>query len=159
MPDPHRFRACEPVAYDQDVLRTHDPTLEALRQAPLFALLDNLDLETVASVSTEVEAPAGEELIHEGEAGKQFFVLLDGEAEVRRDGVEINRLGPGDFFGEISLLSDRPTTASVETTGPARLLVIAPDDFRRLLDELPYLQMKVVKALGDRLPDDFYEDA
>jgi CRP-like cAMP-binding protein len=138
------------------VLRSHDPTLDALRKAPLFSLLDNLDLETVASVSAEVEAPTGEELIHEGEAGKQFFVLLDGEAEVRRDGVEINRLRAGDFFGEISLLSDRPTTASVETTAPARLLVIEPDDFRRLLDELPFLQMKVVQALAERLPDDFY---
>jgi CRP/FNR family transcriptional regulator, cyclic AMP receptor protein len=83
-------------------------------------------------------------------------VLLDGEAEVRRDGVEINRLGPGEFFGEISLLSDRPTTASVVTSSPARVIVIAPLDFRRLLRDVPLLQWKVIEALAARLPDEFY---
>jgi CRP-like cAMP-binding protein len=138
------------------VFRHHGNGDEALRRAPLFAALDKHDLETVASVSREVDVPAGEELIHEREPGKQFFVLLDGEAQVLRDGGEVNRLGPGDFFGEISLLSDRPTTAAVRTTSPARVLAIAPADFRRLLEELPLLQMKVIQALADRLPDEFY---
>jgi CRP-like cAMP-binding protein len=138
------------------VLRSPTGNHEALVRAPLFAVLDRDDLDTVAQVSREIEVPAGEELIHEGEPGKQFFVLLDGEAQVLRDGGEVNRLGPGDFFGEISLLSDRPTTAAVVTTSPARVVVIAPADFRRLLEEMPLLQMKVIQALADRLPDEFY---
>ena len=75
---------------------------------------------------------------------------------MRRDGVEINRMAAGDFFGEIALLSDRPTTAAVATTTEARVLVIAPSDFRQLLEDMPLLQMKVIQALADRLPDEFY---
>jgi CRP/FNR family transcriptional regulator, cyclic AMP receptor protein len=137
------------------VLR-HDNSHEALRQAPLFAALDRHEFETVAQVSHEVDVPDGEELIHEDEPGRQFFVLLDGEAKVTRNGEEVNRLGPGDFFGEISLLSDRPTTAAVVTTSPSRVVTIAPLDFRRLLEEMPLLQMRVIQALADRLPDAFY---
>jgi CRP-like cAMP-binding protein len=110
----------------------------------------------VERISREIDVPAGEELIREGEPGRQFFVLLEGEAEVRRDGPEINRMEPGDFFGEIALLSDRPTTAAVETSAESRLLVIAPPDFRQLHEDMPLLQMKVIQALADRLPDEFY---
>ena len=107
-------------------------------------------------ISAEQDVEPGEVLIHEGEPGKHFFVLLEGEAEVSRDGNAVNRLGAGDFFGEISLLSDRPTTASVSASGPGRVVVIAPADFRRLLEELPLMQMKIVRTLADRLPDEFY---
>jgi CRP/FNR family transcriptional regulator, cyclic AMP receptor protein len=140
------------------VFRNGDNSHEALRRAPLFAALDRHELETVAQVSREIEVGVCEELIHEHEPGKQFFVLLDGEAEVIRNGREVNRLGPGDFFGEISLLSDRPTTAAVVTTSPARVVTIAPADFRRLLEEMPLLQMRVIQALADRLPDEFYAE-
>jgi CRP-like cAMP-binding protein len=146
------------LAYDPaEVLRSQDhPRVEALRCVPLFAVLDKRDLETVERISSEVEVAAGEELIHENAPGRQFFVLLEGQAKVLRDGAEINAMGPGDFFGEIALLSDRPTTASVETSTPARLIVIAPADFRQLLEDMPLLQMKVIQALADRLPDEFY---
>jgi CRP-like cAMP-binding protein len=129
---------------------------ETLGRIPLFAGLDRHDLDAIERISGEEDAAAGEMLIHQGEPGRRFFVLLEGEAEVRRDGDQLNRLGPGDFFGEIALLSDRPTTASVATTTPARVLVIAPDEFRRLLEDLPLMQMKVIRTLADRLPDEFY---
>jgi CRP/FNR family transcriptional regulator, cyclic AMP receptor protein len=129
---------------------------DALARIPLFGGLDRHDLDAVERISTEQDVEPGEVLIHEGEPGRHFFVLLEGEAEVSRDGRMVNRLGPGDFFGEISLLSDRPTTASVATIGPARVVVIAPAAFRLLLQELPLMQMKIVRTLADRLPDDFY---
>jgi CRP-like cAMP-binding protein len=134
----------------------HHPQREALQRVPLFAALDRHELETVERISSEIEAREGEELIAENEAGRRFFILLEGEAEVRRGGEVINRMGPGDFFGEIALLSDRPTTASVATRTPARLVTISPPDFRRLLEEMPLLQMRVIQALADRLPDEFY---
>jgi CRP-like cAMP-binding protein len=129
---------------------------DALARVPLFAGLDKHDLDAVEKISAEEVVETGEVLIHEGEPGRSFYVLLEGGAEVSRDGRVVNRLGAGDFFGEISLLSDRPTTASVATSGPARVVVIAPADFRRLLDELPLMQMKIVRTLADRLPDEFY---
>ena len=129
---------------------------DALERVPLFAGLDRHDLEAVERISVEQDVDDGITLIDEGEPGRHFFVLLDGEMEVCREGDVVNRLGPGDFFGEISLLSDRPTTASVTAVEPARVLVIAPADFRRLLEEVPLMQMKVIRALADRLPDEFY---
>ena len=129
---------------------------DALARVPLFAGLDRHDLDAVEKISAEQDVEPGEVLIHEGEPGRHFFVLLEGEAEVSRNGNAVNRLGAGDFFGEISLLSDRPTTASVATSGPARVIVIAPADFRRLLEELPLMQMKIVRTLADRLPNEFY---
>jgi CRP-like cAMP-binding protein len=129
---------------------------DALARVPLFVGLDRHDLDAVEKISTVRDVEPGEELIHEGEPGRHFFVLLEGEAEVSRDGNVVNRLGPGDFFGEISLLSDRPTTASVAASGPAHVVVIAPADFRRLLEELPLMQMKIVRTLADRLPNEFY---
>jgi CRP-like cAMP-binding protein len=129
---------------------------QALARVPLFAGLDRSDLSAVDEISVEQDVPLGEVLIEENEPGRSFFVLLEGEAEVSRDGTALNRLGPGDFFGEISLLSDRPTTASVTTTTPARVLLIAPSDFRQLLDTVPLMQMKVIRALADRLPSEFY---
>jgi CRP-like cAMP-binding protein len=129
---------------------------DALARVPLFAGLDRHDLDAVEKISAEQDVEPGEVLIHEGEPGKHFFVLLEGEAEVSRDGNAVNRLGAGDFFGEISLLSDRPTTASVAASGPARVVAIAPADFRRLLEELPLMQMKIVRTLADRLPNEFY---
>jgi cAMP-dependent protein kinase regulator len=129
---------------------------DALARVPLFAGLDKHDLDAVEKISAEQDIEAGETLIHEGEPGRSFYVLLEGEAEVSRDDRVVNRLGAGDFFGEISLLSDRPTTASVAASGPARVVVIAPADFRRLLEELPLMQMKIVRTLADRLPDEFY---
>jgi hypothetical protein len=131
-------------------------TIVALKRVPLFSSLEGRDLAVVARISNEAEFGVGETLIHEDEPGRHFFVVLEGEASVQRGGTEINRMGPNDFFGEISLLSDRPTTASVVTTSPARIVVITPPDFKELLEAMPLLQMKVIQALADRLPDDFY---
>jgi CRP-like cAMP-binding protein len=139
------------------MLRGHeDSRLDAFRRVPLFASLDRHELEAVERIANEIAVPEGEELIAEHEPGRQFFVLLEGEAVVRRDGAVINRMEPGDFFGEIALLSDRPTTASVEAISPSRVVAIAPGDFRALLEEVPLLQMRVIQALANRLPDDFY---
>jgi voltage-gated potassium channel len=129
---------------------------DALARVPLFAGLDKHDLDAIERISAEQDVESGAVLIREGEPGRSFYVLLEGEAEVSRDDRVVNRLGAGDFFGEISLLSDRPTTASVAASGPARVVVIAPVDFRRLLEELPLMQMKIVRTLADRLPDEFY---
>lgn len=131
-----------------------DPKLEALKGVPLFADLGKQDLAAVGRIADEIDLPAGKELIRESEPGRQFFVLLEGAAVVRRRGRKVNVLGPGDFFGEISLLSSRPTTASVATTSAVRVVVITRAGFARLLRETPQIQLKVLKALAERLPND-----
>ena len=131
-----------------------DPKLEALKQVPLFAGLSKRDLAAVGRLADELDFPAGKELIHEDEQGRQFFILLAGEAVVRRRGRKVNTLGPGDFFGEIALLSNRPTTASVTTSAASSLAIITRASFSRLLRESPGVQTKVLTALAERLPGD-----
>jgi CRP-like cAMP-binding protein len=131
-----------------------DPKIDALKRVPLFAELSKSDLKTLAQIADDLDLAAPRELIGEGEPGRQFFVLLEGEAVVRRKGRKINTLGPGDFFGEIALISDRPTTASVTTNGPARIVVITRPSFSRLLRTTPRIQQKMLQALAERLPTD-----
>ncbi len=128
--------------------------VEALKRVPLFADLSKADLASVAQLADEIDLPAGKELIREGDPGRQFFVLLEGEAVVRRKGRKVNTLTAGDFFGEIAIVSGRPTTASVTTAGPAYVVVITRPSFSRLLRESPRIQAKVLEALAARIPGD-----
>ena len=127
--------------------------VELIRGVPLFGGLSKSQLASVAQLADEVNVAAGKELIAEGDRGRQFFVLVDGAADVRRKGRKINTMNGGDFFGEIALVADRPTTASVTATEPSRLLVITARGFRELLRESPDVQMKVMQALAARVPD------
>ena len=118
---------------------------------PLFSGLSKKGLNEIAKIADEIDLAAGKELIREDEPGRQFFVLIDGEAEVRRKGRKINTMGPGDFFGEISLVTERPTTATVKLTEPATALVISRPAFRRMLLAEPAVQLQVLEALADRV--------
>ena len=126
---------------------------EVLKRVPLFGGLSKRALSEVAKIADEIDLADGKVLIREDEPGRQFFVLLDGKAEVRRKGRKVNTLQDGDFFGEIALVSDRPTTATVTVTQPSRLLVVTASGFRRLLRESPDVQLKVLRALADRVQD------
>ena len=131
-----------------------DKKLQALKNVPLFGGMSKRDLTEVARIADELDFSAGKELIRENEPGRQFFVLLEGEAVVRRRGRKVNTLGPGDFFGEIALLSERPTTATVVTTEPVLVLIITRASFARLIRTSPQVQLKVLKALAERVPDE-----
>jgi CRP-like cAMP-binding protein len=85
--------------------------------------------------------------------GREFFVVLEGDVEVTRGGHELQRRGPGDFFGEIALVTNVPRTATVTATSPVRALVITDRDFRRLLEDSPRIQLKVLEALAERLAE------
>ena len=129
-----------------------DSKLEALRTVPLFAGLSRSQLAAVGRIADELDLPAGKTLITEGASGRQFFVLLDGQADVRRGRRRINTLAAGDFFGEISLVSKRPATATVTTTAPARVAVITARNFLQLLRTSPEIQLKGLQALAERVP-------
>ena len=131
-----------------------DSKLATLKTVPLFEGMSKRDLTAVSRIADELDLPAGKELIHEGTAGSQFFVLLDGEAEVRRRGRKLNTLRPGDFFGEIALLAKRDATATVTTTAEARVLVVTRASFNKLLRDAPKIQWTVIQALIRRIPAD-----
>src|SRR3954451_17386589 len=125
--------------------------VELLKRAPLFADCSRGELEQIAQLADEIDLGQGKELTRLGESGREFFVLLEGEADVTQDGRSINTLGPGDFFGEIALVEDTPRTATVTATTPVRVLVITDRAFKKLLGEQPELQRKVLVALAERV--------
>ena len=124
---------------------------EWIKRAPLFANLSKRDLDEVAHLADEIDLREGKEMTRQGAPAREFFVLLEGEADVRKNGRRINQLGPGDFFGEIALVEDVPRTATVTATTPVRTLVITDRAFRQLLEKQPELQRKVLVALAERV--------
>ena len=108
-------------------------------------------LGEIAAIADEIELLGWSDLIRQGERGREFFVLLDGDVEVIKDGKPIEERGPGDFFGEIALVSNVPRTATVTTTTPVRMLVVTDRDFKHLLETSPDLQLKVLGVLASRL--------
>jgi CRP/FNR family cyclic AMP-dependent transcriptional regulator len=128
--------------------------IELLKRVPLFESCSGKELQRLASVADEIELPARRRLTAEGARGREFVVIVDGAAEVRRKGRKLAELGTGDFLGEIALVTGQPRTATVTTTKPSRVLVITAQAFRMLLREVPSLQLKVLDALAARLPAD-----
>jgi CRP/FNR family transcriptional regulator, cyclic AMP receptor protein len=125
--------------------------VELIRKVPLFAHCSKRELEQIAQIADEIDLREGKEMTTQGGRGREFFVLLEGDADVTKDGRRINTLGGGDFFGEIALVSDSPRTATVTATTPVRALVITDRSFRRLLEDVPEIQAKVLSALAARL--------
>ena len=128
--------------------------VEMLRRVPLFSQCSKKELEEVASVADEVSLADGRVLIREGERGREFFVVVDGELVVRRKSRKIATMRDGGFVGEMSLVLDRPRNATVTAEGPVRALVITDRAFKRLLEHSPGIQLKVMRALAERVPDD-----
>ncbi len=128
--------------------------VELIKHTPLFANCSKRELEEIAHLADEIDLREGKEMTRQGSPGREFFVLLEGEADVTKDGRVINQLSGGDFFGEIALVDDSPRTATVTATSPVRALVITDRDFRHLLKEQPEIQSKVLAALAARLAPD-----
>lgn len=130
--------------------------IELLKRVPLFERCSKRELAEIASLADELDLPTARDLTREGASGREFLVLVEGRADVVKNGRTVNDLGPGDFIGEISLLTGEPRTATVRTRGPARVLVVTAAGFRQLMKDVPSIQGKVLSALAARLsPDEF----
>ena len=125
--------------------------VDLLRRVPLFAECSQKELGQIAGIADELYLPEGTKLIEEGKKGREFFVLVDGTVDVRRDGRRLAQMGGGDFFGEIALVNDAPRMATVTATTPARVLVIGGQAFQRLLVETTTIRPKVLAALAERV--------
>jgi len=130
---------------------TRNSKIELLRRIPLFEDCSSKELAQLATTADEIDLPEGRTLTREGLAGKEFVVLAEGIADVESEGEVVNTLGPGDFFGEISLVTGQPRTATVTTRSPARLLVFTAPAFRSLLGRAPRIRRRVVAAAALRL--------
>jgi CRP-like cAMP-binding protein len=135
--------------------RTRSATkADLIARVPLFAGLSKSQLRQIATIADEIDLPADKQLIREGEPGREFFVLLEGEVEVTRKDKKLVTRRSGEFFGEIALVSSLPRTATVRTRTPVRTLVIRDVAFRALLHRTPAIAVKVLEAMAERLPPD-----
>lgn len=121
---------------------------------PLFAGLSKTELGKIAAVAEEWDVAKGETLMWEGLLASDFVVLVEGSVVVTRKGRRMNRLGPGDFLGEIALLAGGRRSATVSAEVPVRALRLREGDFQELLKTTPSVTLKVLKALAQRLPGD-----
>jgi CRP-like cAMP-binding protein len=133
-------------------LFSHDSKADALARTPLFRGLSRGDLVTLARVTEDLEVPAGKVLAREGDIGQEFFVIVEGEVSVSRDGEEVRTLGTGDFFGEIALIWDSPRrTATVTAATPLRFFVLTRQSFKSLIERHEDIERCVVDALEERV--------
>jgi CRP-like cAMP-binding protein len=129
--------------------------IELLKRVPLFERCSKRELAEIAAVADELDLPAARDLTSQGSGGYEFIVLVEGEADVIRGVRKVNELGPGDFIGEIALITGEPRTATVKTRGPSRILVITASGFRTLMNDVPSIKDKVLAALTARIPDEY----
>ena len=128
--------------------------IELLKRVPLFERCSKRELGEIAMLADELDLPSARDLTREGAGGFEFIILVDGQADVVRGVRVVNELGPGDFVGEIALVSGKPRTATVRTRGPARVLVITASGFRTLMRDVPSIKDKVLAAVTARIPDE-----
>jgi CRP-like cAMP-binding protein len=127
------------------------PIDERLAKIPLFEKLSDKQLADVARLATVIDVEAGRELVRQGGVGREFVIVVEGEAEVRRDDQVVATVGPGGFFGETALLLDQPRNASVVAATDMQVEVIERRDFRELLIEFPELNAPLLEATARQL--------
>ncbi|MCA1726911.1 MAG: cyclic nucleotide-binding domain-containing protein [Actinobacteria bacterium] len=126
-----------------------------LRAIPMFAGLSEADRRAIAGWADELTVEEGKHLVDEGRFAYEFFVIVEGSAEVRRADRVLGTLGPGDFFGELGLLGEGGTrTASVVATSPLRVIVMLNRDFAAMDRAMPAVAKRIRAACYDDLPPD-----
>jgi CRP-like cAMP-binding protein len=125
--------------------------VDVLSRLPLFETCSKKELNQIASKTVEMDRPAGSILTRAGRDGGLMFVILDGQAEVEKDGTVLGRLGPGDVIGELSLIDGRPRSANVRAVTDLKVLELAQDDFKSLVDTSPQFVQSLLRALSLRI--------
>jgi CRP/FNR family transcriptional regulator, cyclic AMP receptor protein len=126
---------------------------ERLAVVPLLQGLSKKQLRRISSLMTRLDRPAGKVLTREGEQGYEFFIVLEGEVEVRQADRVVATRGPGEYVGEIALLDRRPRTATVVATTPVSVEVLSRREFMSLLAQAPELSEQILATMAQRLAD------
>lgn len=129
-----------------------DRQLEALiADVDLFRGLSRSQVKKLVVMAREVPHPAGSDVAREGGGALAFHLILEGAATVTKDGRELRTLGPGDYFGEISMIDGQPRSATVTAIEPLKVLAIPHQDFEKVLDEDPDFARQLLRTLCARL--------
>jgi CRP/FNR family cyclic AMP-dependent transcriptional regulator len=134
--------------YESPVAR---PSIDVLQSVPLFAGLEKKELESIAASMRERTFPAGQTVTEEGAGGAGFFVVDSGEAQVSVDGKARGAIGPGDYFGEIALLTGSERTATITATSDLHCYGMTPWDFRPLVEGNPAIAWKLLQSMAQKL--------
>jgi CRP/FNR family transcriptional regulator, cyclic AMP receptor protein len=126
-------------------------TTEQLKRVPLFSGLDDKELKSIAGSLKERRFDAGSKVTEEGSSGIGFFVIEDGSATVTIDGKEIRKLGAGDYFGEIALMTKGPRTATIVADTDLLCHGLTAWDFRALVAENTSMSWKLLETVAERL--------
>jgi CRP/FNR family cyclic AMP-dependent transcriptional regulator len=130
---------------------TADRRAELIGACPLFTGLERDDLSAVAAAAIEVDFPAERVIARQGEIGTGFFLVVRGRVRVVRDGATIAHIGPGEFFGELSVLDGGPRVAQVVSDEPTTCLALASWDFERVLRDEPGVALAILRVVVARL--------
>jgi CRP/FNR family cyclic AMP-dependent transcriptional regulator len=126
---------------------------EQLAAVPLFEGLSKKQLRRISSLMTRLELPAGKVLTREGQQGYEFFIVLEGEVEVRQGDRVVATRGPGEYVGEIALLDKRPRTATVVAATSVSVEVLSRREFVSLLAQASELSEQILATMAQRLAD------
>ena len=124
---------------------------DTLRRVPLFAGLDNKELDQIATSMRERRFSAGDVVTQEGSGGVGFFVVEEGEADVSVGGQARGSIGPGDYFGEIALINESPRTATLTARTDMLCYGMTPWDFRPLVESNSVIAWKLLTAMAEKM--------
>jgi CRP-like cAMP-binding protein len=128
-----------------------DTYIHHLARVPLFSQCSRAELNRLARRTTDINVPAGKTIVREQQGSYEFFVIVDGQAEVTRAGKKVGALGRGDFFGELGLLDRELRDATVTARTPMEIIVLELRDFEAALEESPRMTRKLLAGMARRL--------
>ena len=118
---------------------------------PLFSRVSRKGLRSIVSAATEIDVPAGHDLVREGEHGRELYVVIRGTATVTRGGRRLRELVPGDFFGEMAFLHPAPRTATVTARSDMRLMVLDSRAMDVIVEKEPAVSKRLLEAMAERV--------
>jgi len=124
---------------------------QTLKKVPLFAGLDDKELEEIASSMRERRFKAGDTVTQEGAGSVGFFVVEEGQADVAVSGEAKGSVGPGDYFGEIALINESPRTATLTARTDMVCYGMTPWDFRPLVESNSTIAWKLLTAMAEKM--------
>jgi CRP/FNR family transcriptional regulator, cyclic AMP receptor protein len=126
-------------------------SIDMLKKVPLFAGLDNKELQEIARSMRERRFKAGDTVTQEGAGGVGFFVVEEGQADVNVGGESKGSVGPGDYFGEIALINESPRTATLTARTDMLCYGMTPWDFRPLVETNSTIAWKLLTAMAEKM--------
>lgn len=124
---------------------------EFLGRVPIFSSCTPDEIAAISSVSQDSFYQAGQIIVTQGTPGQAFYLILSGRVEIIRDGVSIGTFGPGDFFGDMSLLDQAPRSATIRALEPTSCLMLSSWDFKAILEQHPSIAVKLLEVMSRRL--------